>query len=120
MEKIAISASDRNLEGNVDPRFGRASYFLLINPNTMDFEAVANQENLQTAQGSGIQAAALVAHYKPAALLTGSCGPKAYHTLLATGIPVFLGVKGSVRDAVEQFRSGKLTPSRGANVTGHW
>lgn len=120
LEKIALSASDRNLEANVDPRFGRASFFLLINPNTMDFEVVANQENLQAAQGAGIQAAALMARHKPAALLTGNCGPQAYHTLLAAGIPVFLGVAGSVRDAVEQFRSGTLTPSRGPNVTGHW
>ena len=120
MEKIAISASDRNLEATVDPRFGRASYFLLVDPKTMDFEVLSNQNNLQAAQGAGIQAAALVARHKPAALLTGNCGPKAYHTLLAAGIPVFLGVAGSVREAVQKFRSGNLTPARGPNVTGHW
>jgi predicted Fe-Mo cluster-binding NifX family protein len=120
LETIAISASDRNLEAKVDPRFGRASYFLLVNPHTLDFEVVANQENLQAAQGAGIQAAALVARHKPVALLTGNCGPKAYHTLLAAGIPVFLGVAGSVREAVQEFRAGKLTPARGPNVTGHW
>ena len=92
------------MEAQVDPRFGRASYFLLVNPETMEFEVVANRQNLQAAQGAGIQAAALVARYKPSALLTGYCGPKAFHTLEAAGIPVFLGVAGSVREAVEQFR----------------
>jgi len=120
MEKIAVSASDQSLEAQVEVRFGRAVCFLLIDPDTMDFEAVTNRQNLQAAQGAGIQAAALVARYQPTAVLTGYCGPKAYHTLLAAGIPVFLGVTGSVRDAVQQFRQGKLSPARGPNASGHW
>jgi predicted Fe-Mo cluster-binding NifX family protein len=120
MEKIAISASDQSLEAKVDPRFGQASYFLLVNPETMEYEAVANRQNLQAVQGAGIQAATLVARYRPAALLTGSCGPKAYRTLLTAGVPVYLGVAGSVREVVQQFRAGKLTVARGPNALSHW
>jgi predicted Fe-Mo cluster-binding NifX family protein len=120
VEKIAISASDQSLEAQVEPRFGRAPYFLLVNPETMEFEAVANRQNLQAAQGAGIQAAALVARHRPAALLTGFCGPKAYQTLTAADIPVFLGVTGSVRQAVQQYRAGRLTPSQAPNAPGHW
>jgi len=120
VEKIAISASDQSLEAQVDPRFGRASYFLLVNPETMEFEAVANRQNLQAAQGAGIQAAALVARHRPAALLTGFCGPKAFHTLQAAGIKVIVGVAGSVREAVESYRQGRLRPAKAPNVTGHW
>jgi predicted Fe-Mo cluster-binding NifX family protein len=120
MEKVAISANGESLEARVDPRFGRASYFLLVNPATMEFEAVANRQNLQAVQGAGLKAAALVADRQPAAILTGNCGPKAFQILEAAGIPVFLGVTGSVREAVEQFRTGKLLPARAPNASGHW
>ena len=118
--KIVVSAKEPDLEAQVDPRFGRSAYFLLVNPESMEYEVLANGQNVQAAQGAGIQAAALIARQRPGALLTGNCGPKAYHTLLAAGISVFLGVAGSVREAVKEFWAGKLTPARGPNVTGHW
>lgn len=120
MEKIAISATGQSLEAQVDPRFGRAAFLLLVDPETMEFEAMVNRLNLQAAQGEGLQAAALVAGRHPAALLTGNCGPKAFQNLEEAGIPVFLGVTGSVREAVQQFRTGKLLPARAPNASGHW
>jgi predicted Fe-Mo cluster-binding NifX family protein len=120
MMKIVVSAKGPDLEAQVDPRFGRSSYFLLVNPESMEYEVLSNGQNVQAAQGAGIQAAALIARQHPEALLTGNCGPKAYHSLLAAGIPVFLGVKGSVREAVQEFSAGKLTAARSPNVTGHW
>ena len=120
MDKVIVSASGQNLEAEVASRFGRAPYFLLVNPETMEYEAVANLQNLQAAQGAGIQSAALVARYKPSALLTGYCGPKAFKTLQAAGIDVIVGVEGSVREAVQQFRSGKLSVSLSPNAESHW
>jgi predicted Fe-Mo cluster-binding NifX family protein len=120
MEKIVISAAGPDLQANVEPRFGRAPYLLLINPETMEFEALTPQQNLKATQGNGTRAAALVAQCKPAALLTGYCGPKVYRTLLAAGVPVFLGVAGQVKDAVQQFLAGKLTIARGPNALAHW
>jgi predicted Fe-Mo cluster-binding NifX family protein len=118
--KIAISASGPTLEASVDPRFGRAPYILVVDTDSLEFEAVANQMNLQAAQGAGIQTATLVARYKPAAVLTGNCGPKAFQTLQAAGIQVIVEVSGPVRQAVEQFRSGQLTASKAPNVVSHW
>jgi predicted Fe-Mo cluster-binding NifX family protein len=120
MMKIVISANGPDLEAQVDPRFGRAPYFILIDPDTLEFEAVTNRQNLQAAQGAGIQAAALVARHRPQAVITGHCGPKAYHTLVAAGIPVVLGVEGSVRQAVQQYQQGRLKPAQGPNVESHW
>ena len=60
MDKIIVSASGHNLEAEVAPRFGRAPYFLLVNPESMEHEAVANRQNLQAVQGPGIESAALV------------------------------------------------------------
>jgi predicted Fe-Mo cluster-binding NifX family protein len=118
--KIAVSASGSTLDDPVDPRFGRAPYIILVDPDTLEFEAVANQTNLQAAQGAGIQTASLVARYKPAAVLTGHCGPKAFQTLEAAGIKVIVEVDGSVRQAVEHYRAGQLNPARGPDVASHW
>jgi predicted Fe-Mo cluster-binding NifX family protein len=118
--KIVISATGPDLEAMVDPRFGRASYFLLVNPESMEYEVLTNGQNLQAVQGAGIQAATLVARHRPAAVLTGHCGPKAFHTLQAAGIPVIVGVEGSVREAVQNYRVGKLKPATEPNVTSHW
>ncbi|MEW6386002.1 MAG: NifB/NifX family molybdenum-iron cluster-binding protein [Thermodesulfobacteriota bacterium] len=118
--KIAISANGPGLEAQVDPRFGRAAYFLLVDPETLEFEVVPNLPNLQAAQGAGIQAATLVARHRPAAVLTGHCGPKAFYTLEAAGIPVIVGVEGSVREAVENYQTGKFRPAGGPNVASHW
>ena len=81
---------------------------------------MGNQQSLQAARGAGIQAATLVASHRPKAVLTGHCGPKAFQTLQAAGIPVILGVAGTVREAVQQYQQGTLTPAPGPNVEGHW
>ena len=118
--KIVISAKGPDLEAQVDPRFGRAPYFLLVDPESMEYEVLANGENIQAAQGAGIQAAALVARQRPVAVLTGNCGPKAFQTLQAAGIQVIVGVEGPVRQAVQNYQAGKFKPASGPNVTGHW
>jgi predicted Fe-Mo cluster-binding NifX family protein len=118
--KIAVSANGPGLEAQVDPRFGRAAYFLLVDPETLELEAVPNRPNLQAAQGAGIQAAALVARHRPKAVLTGHCGPKAFNTLMAAGIDVIVGVEGSVKQALEDYQAGKFRPANAPNVAGHW
>ena len=117
---VAVSATAPSLDAAVDPRFGRAACFIMVNPATMDFQVIENKQNLNAPQGAGIQAAALVAGGKPSAVLTGHCGPKAFHTLQAAGIPVVLGVAGVVKDAVRKFSEGKYQPSANPDVEGHW
>jgi predicted Fe-Mo cluster-binding NifX family protein len=107
MLKIAVSASGPKLEAQVAPRFGRAPYFLIVNLDTLDFEVVTNRQKLKAPRGAGINAAALVAGYQPVAVMTGFCGPKAFETLRAAGIPVILGTEDSVRDAVAHYLAGQ-------------
>ena len=38
--KIAISATGPTLDAEVDPRFGRCQYFIIADPETMEFEAI--------------------------------------------------------------------------------
>jgi predicted Fe-Mo cluster-binding NifX family protein len=114
--KIIVSANGPNLEALVDAHFGAAPYFLIIDIRTLELEVVPNQSSLQAPQGVGIQAAALVARQQPVVVLTGHCGPKAFHSLQDAGISVVVGVEGCVRDAVHDLRAGKLIPARGPNV----
>jgi predicted Fe-Mo cluster-binding NifX family protein len=117
---IALTAQGTDLEGEVDPRFGRTKHFLLVNSETMDFEVVENKQNLHLPQGAGIQAAQNVADRQPEVVLTGNCGPKAFRTLEAAGIKVVVGVSGRIKDAIQAYLQGELDPAREANVEGHW
>ena len=118
--KIAITSSGTTLDDEVDPRFGRAKYFLIYNSETGVLHAVENSQNLNAAQGAGIQAGQLVAATGATALLTGNCGPKAFQVLGQAGIGVFVKVQGKVRQAINDWKAGTLTAAENANVEGHW
>jgi predicted Fe-Mo cluster-binding NifX family protein len=103
--KVAVSTSSPDLEGPMDPRFGRCPYYLIVDPKTMEFEAVENP-HVGASSGAGIQAAQLVAQKNVEAVLTGSCGPNAFQTLKAAGVKVVVGVTGTVSEAVRKYASG--------------
>ena len=117
---IAVTVQGKDLQGEVDLRFGRAKHFLLVDSETMDFEVVENQQNLSLPQGAGTQAAQNIAVHQPEVLLTGNCGPKAFKTLAAAGIKVVVGVGGRVEDAIRAYLQGEYQPTTEANVEGHW
>jgi len=118
--KIAVTAQDRSLESPVDPRFGRARYFLLVDTESGNFTAHDNVQNLNATQGAGIQAAQMVVQLGAEAVLTGNVGPKAFATLQAGRVAVYPGATGTVRQALEELRSGRLPSAERANVEGHW
>lgn len=117
---ICISSQGPDLDSQVDPRFGRAAQFIMVDTETGEAKAVDNKQNLQAAQGAGIQAAQTVANTGAKALVTGHCGPKAFVTLKAAGIAVYTGGTGTVAQALEDFKAGKLEKASGADVEGHW
>ncbi len=118
--RIAISSQGENLESNIDPRFGRAAKFLLVETETMDFEVVENKQSLNLPQGAGIQAAQNIVNHQPEVVLTGNCGPKAFKVLKAAGVGVVVGVTGTVEEALQAYLEGKHKPADAANVEGHW
>ena len=118
--KVAVTAQGKTLDSPMDPRFGRAQCFIVVDTDSGDFEVADNQQNLNAAQGAGIQAGKTVADSGAEVLLTGHCGPNAYRTLSAAGVKVVVGAEGSVKEALEKFKNGELKPSEGADVEGHW
>lgn len=118
--KIAISAMGKEMSSNVDPRFGRAKVFMVVDTDTNASTAHDNAQNLNAAQGAGIQAGETVARLGVHAVVTGNVGPKAFRVLNAAGIKVYLAGEGTVSDAVHRFKAGELQEAEAANVEGHW
>jgi predicted Fe-Mo cluster-binding NifX family protein len=118
--RIAISSQGKELNANLDPRFGRAAYFIIVDPETMAFEVVENSQNLNLSQGAGIQVGKTIADNKVDVLITGHCGPKAFKVLKGAGVKIMTGAGGKVADAIAQFNSGELETSTEADVDGHW
>ncbi|MEZ5359744.1 MAG: NifB/NifX family molybdenum-iron cluster-binding protein [Candidatus Zixiibacteriota bacterium] len=118
--KIAVSSQGQQLCSHVDPRFGRAAYFIIYDSNAKDFVAVSNTENSQAAQGAGIQAAQTVAAQGAEIVVSGSVGPKAFTALQAAGIRIATWHEGTVEQAIALVLENKLEPADRANVRGHW
>ena len=120
MEKIAVSSEGPDMDARVDPRFGRAAGFLIIDPDTMAFEYVDNGSSQVMAQGAGIQAAEIVAATGARVLLTGFVGPKAFQALNAAGITIGQNVDNlTVRQAVQRFQAGDVPVADAPNSRGH-
>ncbi|MCK4547185.1 MAG: NifB/NifX family molybdenum-iron cluster-binding protein [Candidatus Eisenbacteria sp.] len=118
--KVVVTSAGQTMDSEVDSRFGRAAYFLLVDTETDELDAVDNSQDLEAAQGAGIQAAQKVAGLEPEYLIGGHCGPKAFAVLSAAGIKVVVGAHGTVREAVQQLQQGELREVGEADVEGHW
>ena len=118
--KIAVTAKGKDLDSDVDPRFGRALYILIVDTDTLAVEAIENSSNVNAFKGAGIQAATMICDKEAEVLLTGHCGPNAFKTLEAAAIKVVNDCTGKVRDAVTLLKEGKVTYADGADVDGHW
>jgi predicted Fe-Mo cluster-binding NifX family protein len=116
--KIAITATENNLDANVDPRFGRAAYFLITDTETLDFKAIENP-SAAAGGGAGIKSAQLISDEKVEYLLTGNCGPNAFKVFEAAKINVIVNISGTVRNAIEDFNKGAHKISDAPNVESH-
>jgi len=118
--KIAITASGASLEAAFNPRFGRADNFVIYDTETHEVSTVSNIQNLNAAQGAGIQAAQNVADAGVQAVVSGHFGPKAFRTLEAAEIQMFTCEAKTVDEALMAFRREKLSASDAPDVEGHW
>jgi len=118
--KIAITSDGQKLDSQVDLRFGRAKGFIIYNLEDDSFEFVDNIQNLNAAQGAGIQAAQNVINQGVEAVITGHCGPKAFNLLTSEKVKIFVGAEGTVQEAVQKFKNNELQKADSADVEGHW
>ena len=107
--KVAISALGEDLQAQVDPRFGRAQNFIIVDPETMEFEVISNT-GINAMHGAGIQSGQLMSSKGVTAVITGNLGPNAYQTLTAAGIQLFQAGAVTVAQAIESYKKGQLQP----------
>ena len=117
--KICVTAMGDTLESDVDPRFGRCKYFLIIDTDSMNVEPVPN-ESMMASGGAGIQAAQRVAKTGANMVITGNIGPNAFQTLSAAGVKVITGVSGTIKEVVDTFKKGDLKESTSPSVKSHF
>jgi len=117
--KIAVTSSGPGLDSQVESRFGRCTYFIIVNTDTMEYEAIRNP-NVQAGGGAGIQSAQMMAQNDVEVVLTGNCGPNAYQVFSQAGIKIVTGVSGLVRDSVEKFKSGTMSEAASPSVNDHF
>ena len=118
--KIAVTPQGKNLDSQLDPRFGRAAYIIIADTKTLEFEVFDNNENKNAFKGAGIQAAAMVSDKQAEILLTGFCGPNAFNTLETAGVKVVNDQTGRVIDVIQKFKQGNGIFADGSSKDGHW
>jgi len=118
--KIAVTSQGNTLDSQLDPRFGRAAFIIVVDTETLEFEAFDNNENKNAFKGAGIQAAAMISDKDAQVLLTGFCGPNAFKTLETAGVKVVNDQAGRIIDVVQKFKQGNVVYADNANKDGHW
>ena len=118
--KIAITSQGTDLDAQVDLRFGRAAYIVVVDSESNEFQVIDNSSNVNAMKGAGIQAASNVVNSGAEVLLTGFCGPNAFKAMNAAKIRVANDAKGTVKEAVQAYLDGKLPLADKENVEGQW
>ncbi len=120
MQRIAVTTTAPGLDAPMDPRFGRAAGFALVDPDTMEATYVDNGTSQTLSHGAGIHAAQQMVKHGAGVLLTGYLGPKAFQALQAANIQIGQDVEGvTVRQAVEKYLAGGVAMSAAPNSSGH-
>lgn len=117
--KICVTSTSNNLDAQVDPRFGRCAYFLIVDSETLEFEAIANVSQ-DASSGAGIQAAQTIANKGATVVLTGNVGPNAFQALNAAKIDIITGASGTIKEALEKYKKGELNKTSAPTVGGHF
>ncbi|OCC15190.1 Dinitrogenase iron-molybdenum cofactor biosynthesis protein [Dissulfuribacter thermophilus] len=120
--KAAVSITDpeKSLDSQIDPRFGRAANFLLVDLEKGEaLKVISNSQAMNLGHGAGIQAATLIVEEGADAVVSGYVGPKAFSVLNAAGIKVYSGAEGTVKEVINLLKEGKLTPGEAPSSNGH-
>ena len=106
---IAITALENSLQSEIDPRFGRAAYYMIVNTLTDEVTTHNNSDGVGATNGAGTGAAQTLSEYGVEALYTGSVGPKAAEVLNQANIPYYENITGTVQSVLEQLKTGHIS-----------
>ncbi len=118
--KICVTSNGPDLSSDVDPRFGRARFFIVYDDENESYEVVDNEENVNAAGGAGVQSATAIAGKGCKWVVSGHMGPKALSVLREADVKVATGAEGKVSDALRDFAEGNLEEITEADVSPRW
>ena len=117
--KIILTATSPSIDSYIDGRFGRGAYFIVVDPETLEWQAYPNP-GVGASGGAGTLAAQFVANQHAKAVISGDFGPNAYGALQAANIAVYLfGASATVKEAIEHFKAGQLERVGAPTGLGH-
>jgi predicted Fe-Mo cluster-binding NifX family protein len=114
--KICITSTGQGMDSEVDPRFGRCQYFMVIDTLTGKSEAIDNA-GIQQAGGAGIQSGQFMVSKGVEVILTGNMGPNAFEVAQSAGVKVITGVSGKISEVLERYKSGKFEAAKNPSVS---
>jgi predicted Fe-Mo cluster-binding NifX family protein len=119
--KVAISAQHNDIKSLVDPRFGRAAWFIIADSESGEWTAVDNHETAHASGGAGVQAGTMVVNQGVDTVITGNVGPNAHKVLAAAGISIYQAGNGvTVQEAIRSLNAQELEEVAAPTVAGHW
>ena len=118
--KIAIPLAGEDLQSKVDSRFGRAKHFMVFNDGDGSYSLIDNSQDLNATQGAGLQSATNVIEADATCVILTHCGPKAFNLLSSYDVKVYIAADMTAKEAIDQFKAGKLQKMEDADVEGHW
>lgn len=109
--KIAISCSGKSVESEVDSRFGRCPYFVIVEVDKNSKEIKDKRMFKNTAKnqsrGAGITASESVSNQGVEIVIVPNIGPRAFSALNQLNIDVYRG-SGKIKEVVKKFLDEKL------------
>ena len=116
---MILTATSPSINSDVDGRFGRGAYFIVVDPETLEWQAYPNP-GVGASGGAGTLAAQFVANQHINSIISGDFGPNAYNALQAIGIAMYLfGASTTVKEAIEHFKAGQLERVGAPTGPGH-
>jgi predicted Fe-Mo cluster-binding NifX family protein len=117
--KVAVTSRGAETSSPIDPHFGRAHYFLVVDTDSGQVTVYSNRQRRRTPHTAGMQAAGTLIALGIEAALSSHIGPKAFATFYAAGVEVYRIDAGTVGEAFERFKAGKLQRLRKPNAPEH-
>jgi predicted Fe-Mo cluster-binding NifX family protein len=113
--KVAVTSNGKVMDSEIEARFSRAPFFVIVDTETGDLNAFKNPA--ATAKDAAcVDAVSFLVGKGVEAVLTGNVGHNAFVTIQDTSIRIYLGAKGTVSETLEDFRMHKLIRGREASV----
>jgi len=110
--RIAFTTKGTTWDSAMDPRFGRASYFLIYDDEKDELSHYDNRDAANDAHGAGPKTSQKLFEFNPDVLITGNGpGGNAAAVLEKTGVKIYTGAgEMTVNEAYKAFKDNSLTP----------